>query len=264
MAPSYSQGARGGSVSTPEGSCRLHGDISDGLTQTPACYVGPTQPLGAGRLPAPTPLTVAGPSAAGKARPLPRSLSRPVIGGVPLLLELPGTPVPAARRGDPEKSQHRPWTDTHRPPPPLLGPRSTGTPLWEEPHPTLLGGPQSSLLTALCHWRVPPHSCPSLPSHVRPSISRRRLRWTPAHRGPSILHPAPPRSHVAGLPLGDMESHLGVSCVIPETLWHAGGGADTGRGEAGKTGNQILLAASSRAVWGASGCCQCHAGAGGG
>lgn len=47
MAPSHSQGARGGSVSTPEGSCRLSGDISDGLTQTPECYMGPTQPLGA-------------------------------------------------------------------------------------------------------------------------------------------------------------------------------------------------------------------------
>ena len=40
----------------------------------------------------------------------------------------------------------------------------------------------------------------------------------------------PPQSHVAGLPLGGTDSHLGFSCVIPGALWYAGGGQTQAEG----------------------------------
>lgn len=105
----------------------------------------------------------------------------------------------------------------------------------------------------LCHWCV-------LLSTFPPSLSCKRLRADSALCPPWPWSPSPFSVPCHSPDTWGYGESPHFSHVIPGTLWHVDGGAETGRREMGRKGNLSLLTASSEAAWRGSRCCWCHAG----
>lgn len=194
---------------------------------------------------------MARPSADRKECPLYQSLSLPKRGGISLLLNVPATLSSSSHmEGEPGKSQYQSWTNTEKAHcslctlPLSKDPDGGGLP---RPKPEAKG-PKSSPTTAPCHWCV---SLATVPQAAHPLLQKAAGGPCPVPALALAFFFLLPQSYVTGLTLGDMNSHL----VIPGTLWHVDRGADTGREEAGRTGNRSLLTASSWAAWRGSRCC---------
>lgn len=203
--------------------------------------------------------TAARPSASRKECPLRQSPS--LKQEASLLLKVPVTSVPVTWRWGARKKP-APAVDQHP-----EGHHRLGTPpLSRSPDCGSLPIPSLKQRAPNHHLRLPVSSGCALiysPMSTPPSLSCRRLRADGAHPAPGLLPPLPSvpchRPDTWGYGQSPHFSH-----VIPGTLWHVDGGADTGRGAMGRKGNRSLLTASSEAAWRGSRCCRCHAGSSGG